>query len=94
MEERCKILEECPYLMYNYGVHYDSETSERFDTSKMRSILFSIMLEEVHNFFEGSVSSKQYEQVRTTGHKYLFFKGMLRVTCRMRFPCICLFSVL
>ena len=64
MEQRCKFLEECPYVVYNCGQYFDK--TERLNTHQLRSILFTIMLREVYNFCQDGISSKDYQQVYIT----------------------------
>ena len=54
-------LENCPHLCYNEGYRKTIRNSEgrvigEINTTKMRSILFAIMLEEVENFCKQSTS--------------------------------------
>ena len=65
MQKRCEFLEEFPHLKFNSGIYFDKTESESINTRNMRSILFSIMLEEVYPFCDckNAISSKFYKQV-------------------------------
>ena len=61
MERRCIFLENCPHLCYNEGHKKAIKDNEGkvirvINTTKMRSTLFDIMLEEVKNFCKQSMS--------------------------------------
>ena len=63
MQKRCEFLEEFPHLKFNSGIYFDK--TESINTEHMRSILFSIMLDEVYPFCDckNAISSKYYKQV-------------------------------
>ena len=75
MFRRCQFLEESPYLKFNVGSGIlKPGQREATDTSKLRSVLFETMLDEVSDFCQQYDQRKShYHQV---SHVYLSSKLM------------------